>query len=103
MSSDAIKPLYLRAIFYAAIDYHKPHCPFPHPGDSPEERRCFSTSRWEKAKERNDPGWPGWHLEVGQLADIYSQFFVGPSACGRRETLKGGLAVPALWGSACFT
>ena len=96
MSAVVIKSLYLRAVCYAAVDHHKPHCPFPHPcRDSPEKRHCFYHAGWEKAAERNGLGWPGWHLEDGQLADIYSQFLVGHSACGRRENLKVKLAFPS--------
>ena len=103
MSAVVIKSLYLRAICYTAVDHHKPHCPFPHPcRDSPEKRHCFYHAGWEKAVERNGPGWPGWHLEDGQLADICSQFLVGRSACGRRENLKVKLAFPSRWGSTCF-
>ena len=103
MSVVVIKSLYLRAVCCAAIDHHKPHCPFPHAcRDSPEKRHCFYHAGWEKAVERNGPGWPGWHLEDGQLADIYSQFLVGRSACGRRENLKVKLAFPSCCGSTCF-
>lgn len=69
MTAADVKPQGFGVVSQAAIKNHDR----PTPCESlPDGRHCSSTTRRDEGYQITQPGWVGWHPEVGQGFDMYT-------------------------------